>query len=92
MDLDRMKTKFVIDGCCKVCSEINIPKEIMMEYENKECGKYSKCGHKDEMLKILSEKIKSIKNIQDVTEFKCSKCDKKYASKLGLELSHEINP
>ena len=85
MELDDMKTKIVIDGCCKVCSEIDIPKERMMEHENKECGKYSKCGHKDEMIKILSGKIKSMTNIQDVTEFKCSKCENKYASKQGLE-------
>ena len=57
----------------------------MIEHDNKDCGKYSKCDHKDEMIKLLSGKIQSMKNIHDVTEFNCSKCENKYASKQGLE-------
>ena len=85
MELDIVKSKIVIDGCCKVCSEINIPKEREFEHANKDCGKCVKCSNKDEMVKLLSGKIKSMKTIRNVTEFNYTQREDKYASKQALE-------
>ena len=41
IELENAKCKIVMDACCKVCSEITLPKERMMEHENKDCGKCS---------------------------------------------------